>query len=137
VGHATAPEGERSISMPAGLCPRLRTDPVPLSYLGRRSARIAAEWALGPGSWPSAIGFDPRGIGDSTPRLSCAEPPVGLTADREEARRVAAKMAAGNRDCARTDPELAAQLTTANIARDLDRIRVALGERKLNYLGFS
>ncbi len=84
------------------------------------------------------IGFDPRGIGDSTPRLVCGPALFNdLTVDKAEARQNNERQASANRRCAATDPGLIASLTTTNIARDLDRIRAGLGERKLNYLGFS
>jgi len=85
------------------------------------------------------IGFDPRGVGDSTPRLACP-PEVGftdLTPDREEARQQTAERVKLTRACAATDAALTASLTTENIARDLDRIREALGEQKLSYFGIS
>ncbi|ALG09858.1 alpha/beta fold hydrolase [Kibdelosporangium phytohabitans] len=46
-------------------------------------------------------------------------------ADRDHQRRVA------------RDPEFARTLTTATIARDMDRIRIALGEDKIGYYGIS
>jgi pimeloyl-ACP methyl ester carboxylesterase len=85
------------------------------------------------------IGFDPRGVGAST-RLRCAvddsaSPPADIT--KKAARRLATAQAKANTACARTDLALTRELTTANVARDMDRIRIALGERKLNYLGIS
>ncbi|MFB0629762.1 alpha/beta hydrolase [Streptomyces sp. AB3(2024)] len=86
------------------------------------------------------IGFDPRGVGRSSP-VSC-----GLTADEQDyerpyrpetfakdvewARTVATKCRARAGDSLR-------HLTTRNTARDMDAIRAALGERKISYLGFS
>ena len=84
------------------------------------------------------IGFDPRGIGDSSPRIACdLSFPFQLTTDQAEARKVTDALTKVNQACAQTDPAFAASLTTTNAARDLDRIRAALGERKLSYLGFS
>ena len=85
------------------------------------------------------IGFDPRGIGDSTPRLACDPDSfrTELTTDPVEAHKVSVALAAANAACAQTDRPLAASLTTTNIARDMDRIRAGLGEHKLSYLGFS
>ncbi|WP_210589227.1 alpha/beta hydrolase [Streptomyces sp. GESEQ-35] len=91
------------------------------------------------------IGFDPRGVGRSTP-VTC-----DLTPDQQARGNVppyahtAADVAreAGN---ARTVAEQCAtsrtawmlpHTTTANTARDMDRIRAALGEPKLSYLGHS
>ncbi len=76
------------------------------------------------------IGFDPRGIGRSTP-LSCAS-----TRDRDS--RTSKQYIDAVRDaCANRQPELLPTITTANTARDMEQIRIALGEPKLNYLGVS
>lgn len=88
------------------------------------------------------IGFDPRFVGRSTP-LTCgldqaqatatwlaAEQPGGFSATIPFMRAVADS-------CARTAGELLAFSTTANTARDLDRIREALGEPSIAYLGYS
>jgi pimeloyl-ACP methyl ester carboxylesterase len=85
------------------------------------------------------IGFDPRGIGDSVPRLDCDLDSflIQLTTDREVARGVSDKLAAANNACAQRDPGLTESLTTSTIARDMDRIRAGLGERKISYFGFS
>ncbi|GAA5016128.1 alpha/beta hydrolase [Actinopolymorpha pittospori] len=84
------------------------------------------------------IGFDPRGVGSST-TVDCAEDGVGAppTITEAEARRVYAQLVRVNQECASTDPEFIGQLTTQNIARDLDRIRTGLGERRLSYYGVS
>jgi pimeloyl-ACP methyl ester carboxylesterase len=85
------------------------------------------------------IGFDPRGVGDSSPRLVCEDPGTDekLTLDKAEARRDSELQAKANRECVAKDPALAAALTTTNVAKDIDRIRAALGERKISYFGFS
>ncbi|MGY4922976.1 alpha/beta hydrolase [Streptomyces sp. 900105755] len=91
------------------------------------------------------VGFDPRGVGHSAP-ISCEDPqefvkapkadPVPDTeADKTAQRGLAEQYADG---CAeRTGRAMLQQMTTANTARDLDVIRAALGEQKLNYLGVS
>ncbi|MDH3294485.1 MAG: alpha/beta hydrolase, partial [Acidimicrobiia bacterium] len=88
------------------------------------------------------IGFDPRGIGRSDP-LSCSldrtsQPFPDLSPDSaieqatldEEARALIER-------CLDTDGELIPHLTTLNVARDLDRLRQAVGDEGLNYLGLS
>ncbi|WP_299537276.1 alpha/beta hydrolase [uncultured Streptomyces sp.] len=90
------------------------------------------------------VGFDPRGVGHSAP-ISCADPqeyvkapkadPVpDSEADKRAQRKLAAEYAAG---CAERSGDMLPHMTTPNTARDLDVIRAALGEKKLNYLGVS
>lgn len=84
------------------------------------------------------IGFDPRGVGYSTRaecRLAVTPPPPGPITE-EVARTAYDETAAANRACATSNP-LVGQLTTANVARDLDRVRAALGEQKIGFLGVS
>ncbi|MEU1484590.1 alpha/beta hydrolase [Streptomyces sp. NPDC005752] len=91
------------------------------------------------------IGMDTRGIGHSAP-VGCGFAPDGpynanippyavddaaVTAQAKVAEQVA-------RQCAHHDRDgVLRHLTTANTARDLDRIRAALGEEKTSYLGYS
>ncbi|MGW4804612.1 alpha/beta fold hydrolase [Kitasatospora sp. NPDC004272] len=88
------------------------------------------------------IGFDPRGVGHSTPQ-SCGLPSPSVPAifpypaadgsiDRN-----AAQAESYARKCAETLGASLTHFTTANTARDLDRIREALGEQKISYWGQS
>ncbi|MEH6377014.1 alpha/beta hydrolase [Streptomyces sp. KLMMK] len=90
------------------------------------------------------VGFDPRGVGHSAP-ISCVDPqkfvaapkadPVpDSEADKLAQRKLARQYADG---CAERSGKLLPYLTTANTARDVDVVRAALGEKKLNYLGVS
>ena len=90
------------------------------------------------------IGFDPRGRGNSAP-ISCSLAPEDIdvfkfipypTADLDISENVAysQRAAAG---CAATAGDVLPHITTANTARDMDRIRAALGESKVSYVGFS
>ena len=89
------------------------------------------------------IGFDPRGVGASVPKLTCngryfsyrrpAYAPV--TPAIEKAWR--ARAAGYAKACAKAGGKLLDHLTTADSARDLDSIRVALGQQQINYYGFS
>ncbi|MCX5206996.1 alpha/beta hydrolase [Streptomyces sp. NBC_00237] len=90
------------------------------------------------------VGFDPRGVGKSTP-ISCVDPqefikapkadPVpDSEADKQAQRKLAAEYAAG---CKERSGWMLPHMTTPNTARDLDVIRAALGDKKLNYLGVS
>ncbi|GIJ30626.1 alpha/beta hydrolase [Micromonospora qiuiae] len=88
------------------------------------------------------IGFDPRGVAHSTPQscgLEVASVPGhfpypaadgSIDANVELARTEAQK-------CATTAGENLRYFNTANTARDLDRIREALGEPKISYWGQS
>ncbi|WP_030664234.1 alpha/beta hydrolase [Streptomyces cellulosae] len=90
------------------------------------------------------VGFDPRGVGHSAP-ISCVDPqefvkapkmdPVpDSEADKRAQRKLAREYAEG---CYERSGEMLPHMTTPNTARDLDVIRAALGEKKLNYLGVS
>lgn len=90
------------------------------------------------------VGFDPRGVGKSAP-ISCVDPqefvkapkmdPVpGSEADKLAQRKLARAYAEG---CLERSGEMLPHMTTPNTARDLDVVRAALGERKLNFLGVS
>ncbi|PRY37987.1 TAP-like protein [Umezawaea tangerina] len=87
------------------------------------------------------IGFDPRGVGYST-HVDCApphregEPPTGPIT-KEAAKADYDLEVAFNKSCGDSDPEFLRQLTTENVARDLDLVRAALHERKLSFLGVS
>lgn len=92
------------------------------------------------------IGFDPRGIGQSTPAFDCnsdaeedaerADPdvdysPAGVDSINAENREYA------ERCVANTDPGLLANAGTDSTVQDLDRLRAAVGDDKLTYVGFS
>ncbi|MFE2432216.1 alpha/beta hydrolase [Streptomyces sp. NPDC059373] len=91
------------------------------------------------------VGFDPRGVGHSAP-ISCEDPQEFVKApkadpvpdsesDKAAQRKLAKEYAQGCVE--RTGAAMLSQMTTANTARDIDVIRAALGEKKLNYLGVS
>jgi len=88
------------------------------------------------------IGFDPRGVGRSSP-LTC-----GLTQQESEQAFVPLEQPGGFSDttafvekvadnCAASGDSILPFITTANTARDMDQIRQALGESKISYLGYS
>jgi pimeloyl-ACP methyl ester carboxylesterase len=100
-------------------------------------------------SWPSAIrerfdivGFDPRGVGRSSP-LDChqtlaemyhSDPTPRTTAETTHLLQESRTFV---HNCATAYRALLPHLGTRDVARDLDQIRLALGEPKLNYLGYS
>lgn len=72
------------------------------------------------------VGFDPRGVGQSDP-LQCdlrSDPNNGYDPSIV-------------RKCIRDNAMLLPQLGTVNVARDLEQIRQAVGDRQLTYLGYS
>lgn len=87
------------------------------------------------------VGFDPRGVGTSTP-LSCGMPPeLGERAgvDALPGRFTDDVAAAGSiaEACTRSAADVLPFFTMNNIARDLDMLRKALDEPRLNYYGIS
>ena len=88
------------------------------------------------------VSFDPRGVGESSPiichdrlqQLVAVDPDPDTDAEWQQAKDVSQAFAAECRDkYARVLPHLG----TKNVARDMDQIREALGEEKLNYIGYS
>ncbi len=90
------------------------------------------------------VGFDPRGVGDSQ-AIHCLPPQQlrqFLTQDIPDHDHEAVhKFAAEQRDfitaCSDASGPLLANLSTADTARDLDLLRSALGDERLNYFGVS
>lgn len=90
------------------------------------------------------VGFDPRGTGASTPPVRCAttseeaasllNPTFPLNPVQEAT--AANKAAQGAAGC-KASATIAARMSTANVARDLDLLRRAVGDSKLSFLGFS
>lgn len=89
------------------------------------------------------IGFDPRGIGDSEPRLTCSDdvyatplPPVIPTTyelERDWLGRAEAYATA----CGERADKLLEHMRTSDVARDVDLIRAALHASEINFYGFS
>ncbi|ALG14080.1 hypothetical protein AOZ06_50870 [Kibdelosporangium phytohabitans] len=90
------------------------------------------------------IGFDPRGTGRSAP-VDC-----GLTDDQRDPIKIFPQPAPNGdisasvayarqvaKQCFERHGRLMPHVTTANTARDMDRIRIALGEQRISYFGVS
>ncbi|TWD84048.1 alpha/beta hydrolase family protein [Kribbella amoyensis] len=91
------------------------------------------------------IGFDPRGIGRSTPvtcDLTVAQlvdgniPPYARNA-ADVAKRAAESKKLAEQCASSKTASMLPFLSTANTARDMDKIRAALGEEKASYAGAS
>jgi pimeloyl-ACP methyl ester carboxylesterase len=116
---------------------------------GGSGIRAAAGLSRTLGDGPfDIVGFDPRGIGASTPKLDCrtpaetiaerAEPetvdpsPTGVAAAEQKTRDYVAKCVERSGGV-----DVLANSGTRDVARDLDVLRAALGDRELTYLGYS
>lgn len=102
------------------------------------------------------VGFDPRGVGASTPKIACQSDaqqdkdraenwpgfmPSTTAADVTAANDFSKKFVA---DCVKTisaegvdGTAFLAQVGTTNVAKDLDVLRAVLGEKQLTYVGWS
>ncbi|MFK4086528.1 alpha/beta hydrolase [Kribbella sp. NPDC020789] len=92
------------------------------------------------------IGFDPRGVGKSDPATcypTAAEEQAALGAissfpvTAKEERQYIAAAAKFAVHCQTTSPDRFTHYSTANVARDMDLLRQAVGDRKLSYVGYS
>ena len=88
------------------------------------------------------IGFDPRGVAFSDGKECADSPADGPDPDPTagaftQFRQGYAKSARENARCTGYDPAFIANLSTDVVARDMDSIRIALGEQKISYYGMS
>ncbi|MBM6403055.1 alpha/beta fold hydrolase [Phycicoccus sp. CSK15P-2] len=108
-------------------------------------ALFAPAWATNPiNEHYDIVGFDPRGVGASTPRVDCYDDEEydagegfrgGAVYDitsSEQAQAVAERCIEGSGGI-----DQLTSVGTVDVVRDLDVIRDALGEEKLTYLGYS
>ncbi|QJW35264.1 alpha/beta hydrolase [Cellulosimicrobium protaetiae] len=92
------------------------------------------------------VGFDPRAVGTSDPATCFRDAEresaflAGLPAfpvdDREEIRYLG-QMAAFGASCTVFSGDRIAHSSTANVARDMDLLRQAVGDEQLSYVGYS
>ena len=88
------------------------------------------------------VGFDPRGVNSSS-AVRCIDNLDGLAdvdPSPDDAKELAALVAQAHDyadACAERNATLLPYLSTDAVAQDLDRIRVAVGDERLSYLGFS
>lgn len=93
------------------------------------------------------VSFDPRGVGESEPKVKCltaeqndemfygaSSAPVGSAQDVADTRAKMKKFVAA---CVKNTGPGLQFIDTISTARDMDIIRAAFGENKINYLGYS
>jgi pimeloyl-ACP methyl ester carboxylesterase len=88
------------------------------------------------------VGFDPRGVGETRPAFDCE--PVGVGPDNTPnvdwpgfSAAATPIIARSNRACQRKSADFIAHVGTNNVVRDLDAMRAAVGDAKLNFWGMS
>ncbi|MGQ4389382.1 alpha/beta hydrolase [Streptomyces sp. SAS_270] len=88
------------------------------------------------------VTFDPRGVGRSSP-VSCGEgadeasDTADATADVSDPQATLKALQKAAAACAKHSGPVLAHIGTVDAARDMEVMRRALGDKKLNYLGFS
>ncbi|WP_235017767.1 alpha/beta hydrolase [Thermomonospora echinospora] len=90
------------------------------------------------------VGFDPRGVGESDP-VSCLDGPqldrfFGTDSSPDNSHELAALRTESQAladGCKTRSGPILPHVGTVDAARDMDVIRAALGDAKLNYMGFS
>jgi pimeloyl-ACP methyl ester carboxylesterase len=110
---------------------------------GPGAGQVKAGWSLSAAVTRrfDTVGFDPRGIGDST-QIKCgldeviADHPL-VPANQAEFEQLAQYNRKLGESCGRLTGPLARFADTRTVARDMDAIRAALGEKKLTYYGVS
>jgi pimeloyl-ACP methyl ester carboxylesterase len=88
------------------------------------------------------VAFDPRGVGESEPIrcLDSLDPVFDQSfqpATDAQRRALVDEMTALGEQCQSRNGDLLAHVSTLDAARDMDRLRVALGESKLSFVGYS
>ena len=87
------------------------------------------------------VGFDPRGVGEST-QIQCGLDEIiadypKVPTNQKEFEQLAAYNRKLGESCDRITGPLARLADTQSVARDMDAIRAALGDKKLTYYGVS
>ncbi|MER5942379.1 alpha/beta fold hydrolase [Streptomyces sp. NPDC001928] len=87
------------------------------------------------------VGFDPRGVGGSRPVMCSskllAERPSSYPRNQAEFDQLARYNRTLREDCRRHTGPVFDHADTLSVVRDMDALRRALGERKINYFGHS
>ena len=110
---------------------------------GLRLATLGAQVPGGIGARYDWIGFDPRGVGDSTPRLSCdadyanGPRPAYDPATVATIRAWRARADGYAKACGEKGGALLAHMTTRDSANDMEYLRLARKAPKISFFGYS
>ncbi len=90
------------------------------------------------------VSWDPRGVGESSPVHCLSDDQKDKQIEGDLSPDDPAEMDRSIKDqksvldgCKKNNPDLIDHMSTADVAGDLEEIRQALGDQKLNYVGFS
>ncbi len=126
----------------------LLTNPGGPGASGVELVRDSLSFAVGPALQESfdVIGFDPRGVGEST-AVRCLDDaemdaylfdiPAGERGSSEWEDELAKRAQTFADACDQRSDGILPFITTVQSARDMDLLRAVLGDEKLNYLGYS
>jgi pimeloyl-ACP methyl ester carboxylesterase len=113
---------------------------------GSGLATIATAWGYLPASVRARfdlVSWDPRGLGGSTSLVGCevvswSPPPATGPVDWAALQAgVRAQVAQANADCVAKNPRLAPYIGTRQVVQDLDAMRAAVGDNRLNFWAWS
>lgn len=110
---------------------------------GRYLATLGFSVPHGVGDTYDWIGIDPRGVGASRPAISCDDSYFHFARPNYNPARGADLRAWLTRSkkyalaCGKRNGSILRHMTTADSARDMERIRIALGAAQINYYGYS
>jgi pimeloyl-ACP methyl ester carboxylesterase len=111
----------------------------------RTQATGAARWGAAITTNFDLVAFDPRGVGQSTPSIDCKanQETQGIyskpftTPENLDVDALIAKDRTYIQQCISLNKGILPYVSTANVARDMDGIRAAMGDSRLNYFGYS
>lgn len=110
---------------------------------GLSMAKLGASVPDNAGAAYDWIGFDPRGVGASKPALSCDpnffgyDRPDYLPATPQQERELRDRSAGYAQACGKSGGALLEHMKTTDSVEDMESIRKALGQQRINYYGFS
>jgi pimeloyl-ACP methyl ester carboxylesterase len=112
--------------------------------VGNTTVTVGAALRKAIGKQYSIVGFDPRGVGGSSPldcltdaQLDALYQQPGVPATVAAKKKLVSEIKSFARACQRKAGALAAHVSTVEVAKDLDVLRAAVGDQKLNFLGSS